>query len=66
MRPCNKFTTSGSGFRLIRLFSIDHNGRRLRHYMNKIGRTPEMMRWAKRWKLRNRRRALAAKGLQGE
>jgi hypothetical protein len=59
MNHRNKLTTSG-GFRLIRLFSIDHNARRLQRYMHKLGRQPDALRWGKRWKLRNRLRAREA------
>lgn len=53
MMRCKGKPTKG-GFRLIRAFSTEHNVRRLKHYVKRLGTTPDAKRWGRRWKLRHR------------
>ena len=45
-----KKLTTESGFRLIRVFSIDHNARRFRKHVERLQRDSGHMRWHKRLK----------------
>ncbi len=52
-----------SGFRLIPVFSIDHNAKRLRHHIEAAMKRNEYhQRWARRSRLKKRIRARAASG----
>lgn len=53
----NRLTTEG-GFRLIRHFSPAHNRRRIDTYCAAVWCTPEMQRWARRFRLWKRLRAM--------
>lgn len=53
MKHHNKLTTAG-GFRLIRAFSVDHNARRLIADVDRLGRHPDMRRFARQPRLRRR------------
>lgn len=55
----NKFTT-GSGFRLIRAFSIEHNAMRFRKYVERLGRAPAARRGNARVRMKARRARRAA------
>lgn len=57
--------TTDSGFRLIRAFTIDHNGLRLRKHVQRLQRLPSYVRWAKKWKTRVDRRRQARIGQSG-
>lgn len=48
----------GAGFRLVRCFGVDHNIRRLRAYIRRIERTPDMVRLKRRTRLKKRIRAV--------
>lgn len=54
----NKLTTEG-GFRLIRAFTVAHNARRLRTYVERLSRRSRADPLMKRIRLRNRRQRRA-------
>ena len=67
-RRANKPNSSKleSGFRLIPMFSIDHNAQRLRHHIEfTIKRSQAHQRWARRLRLKKRIRAGAGSGVAG-
>jgi hypothetical protein len=41
-----------SGFRLIRVFSAEHNAYRLRKHVERLHRLPSQLRWHKKMKTR--------------
>ena len=53
MKNREKRTTLAE-FRLIRAFSVDHNARRFRRYVERLKRKPDMQRWRCRMRLRRR------------
>ena len=52
----NRLTTEG-GFRLIRHFSPAHNRRRLDTYIAALWKTPDLHRWRRWFRMRQRAKA---------
>lgn len=71
MRKCNKLTvrpwTTESGFRLIRVFSIEHNTMRFRKHCERLKYRPDMVRSRRKTRVRvNRLHRLSVTAGRGD